>query len=295
MTEERVSKINQLNELELLMNVNGVNISIEWFRAMYVSRVPNRTWHYHRGTEIHYMMEGAIEITFDDAAITLKKGEAIIIPSGMRHRLSETASQQPFYKVVLNYLVNDTTQDLGAIQMKEMLQMQNRSCVIITPAIQELLEFTIEESVNKQYGFLTVIEGSLLSILMLTSRLVLGKRKIEYIIPRKKNVYIERMESIERFAKDNIGRKITADDIAHHINLSSKQVNRVILYCRGKSTQEYITEIKIEKAKEMLKNPENSMAYIAEVLGFCNEYYFNRFFKRVEGMPPGKYKKSTIS
>lgn len=48
--EEWISRINQLNELELELQMQGTVVNIEWFRAMYGSRVPNRSWHYHRGT-----------------------------------------------------------------------------------------------------------------------------------------------------------------------------------------------------------------------------------------------------
>ena len=90
MNREWISKINQLNELELGLQINGTEISIEWFRAMYGVRPPNRSWHYHRGTEIHYLMEGAVQVIFDGGTVLVKEGEAVIIPGGVRHRLSET-------------------------------------------------------------------------------------------------------------------------------------------------------------------------------------------------------------
>ena len=100
------------------------------------------------------------------------------------------------------------------------------------------------------------------------------------------------------FAIENLIRQATFDVRPagnKPMNLSTKQIGRVVSYCYGKNTQQYLTGVKVEKAKELLKNPEYSVGYIAGVLGFCNEYYFNRFFKQAEGMPPGKYRKSIIS
>ncbi len=295
MDRDWISQINQLNELELALQINGTIINIEWFRAMYTNHIPNRTWHYHRGTEIHYLMQGEIEVDFEDTSAIVKKGEAIIIPSGVRHRLSELVNQEPFYKIVVNYHLFDASKDQKTSPLDEMLQLSQRERIEISPELQNLLEFAVDECVKKRYGFITVIQGNLLSILTMTARLAAGKKQIDYTVPRKKNVFMERMEQIDFFVKNNLNRKLSAEEIARHMNLSTKQIGRVIFYCYGKNTQQYLMGVKVEKAKELLKNPEYSVGYIAGVLGFCNEYYFNRFFKQAEGMPPGKYRKSIIS
>lgn len=290
--KEWITRINQPNELELELQIHGAVINIEWFRAIYSTRIPNHSWHYHRGTEIHYLMKGEIRVFFEQESILVKEGQAIIIPAGVRHHLSESDSQEPFYKIVINYHIDDRRAGQEVALLQKMLLPESRMCIPISPQIQELLKLSVEEASQKQYGFLTVVQGGLIAILMLTARAAAGGREIDYTIPKKKNIFIERMEQIEQYVSENWNRRLSAEEIAHYMNLSSKQVSRIVFHCTGKSTREYLMGIKVERAKELLKNPEYSVKDVAELLGFCNEYYFNRFFKQMEGMPPGKYRKS---
>ena len=293
MNREWISKINQLNELELGLQINEAEINIEWFRAMYGIRPPNRSWHYHRGTEIHYLLEGAIQVVFNEETILVKAGEAVIIPAGIRHRLCEAEERGAFYKVVVNYSVSEMGNSDEAAILKKRLTPEKYMLISVPENIEILLKMSVEESIHKRRGFLTVIQGNLLSVLMLTARQMQGEDGLEYKIPKKKNIFLERMDEIDLFVKKNLARRISVKEIASHMNLSTKQVGRAIFHCRGKNTREYLMGMRVEKAKELLKNPEYSIAEIAEILGFCNEYYFSRFFRQMEGMPPGKYRKST--
>ncbi len=293
--EEWITKINQLNELELELQLQGAVIRIEWFRAIYGSRVPNRSWHYHRGTEIHYLIKGEIQVFFEEGPVLVKEGQAIMIPAGVRHRLCETSSQQPFYKIVVNYHIDHGEESQEAALLGKTLLLSAWKQISISPQMQSLLELSVEEAVQKEYGFVTVIRDSLLSILTLTARAAVGDGQPEDTAPTRKSMFMERMEQIQAYAEKNLYRRISSEEVARYMNLSGKQVGRIIFHCTGKNTREYLMGLKVERAKELLKNPEYSVKEVAELLGFCNEYYFNRFFKQMEGMPPGKYQKSILS
>ena len=57
------------------------------------------------------------------------------------------------------------------------------------------------------------------------------------------------------------------------------------------TTKELIQEAKFSKAREiLLQRQDLSIREISEMLGFSSEYYFNQFFKRKEGYPPGIFR-----
>ena len=75
--------------------------------------------------------------------------------------------------------------------------------------------------------------------------------------------------------------------------MSTKQLNRIVLHACGCTPQHLVAVIKCEKAKEwMHESAETTLCAMADALGFSSEYSFIRCFKRVEGMPPGTYRKT---
>lgn len=72
-------------------------------------------------------------------------------------------------------------------------------------------------------------------------------------------------------------------------------VSRALLYNKmkaivGTGAKEYITRIRIEKAKNLMENPSLSIADIAEMTGFTSQSYFSTAFKSQTGMTPSQYR-----
>jgi YesN/AraC family two-component response regulator len=77
-------------------------------------------------------------------------------------------------------------------------------------------------------------------------------------------------------------------------------VSRALLYNKmkaivGTGAKEYITHIRIEKAKSLMENPSLSIADIAEMTGFTSQSYFSTAFKSQTGMTPSQYRQKDKS
>ena len=57
----------------------------------------------------------------------------------------------------------------------------------------------------------------------------------------------------------------------------------------GQSPIDYLTSYRISEACSLLKNSSLSIAEIAVSVGFFDQFYFSRGFKKVKGVPPSKY------
>lgn len=60
----------------------------------------------------------------------------------------------------------------------------------------------------------------------------------------------------------------------------------------GKTFTEYVTDLRIKKACELLKHTELSIDEIAAKVGYMDYYYFNKVFKKQSGITPTKFRKS---
>ena len=82
------------------------------------------------------------------------------------------------------------------------------------------------------------------------------------------------------------------DELANRLDVSAAHLTRVFTKKTGTSPGKYITHVRIEFAKLLLRDPEATIIYVAEASGFANANYFAKVFRRETGMSPSEYLES---
>lgn len=100
---------------------------------------------------------------------------------------------------------------------------------------------------------------------------------------RKAIIYIE----------NNFREPISLTDIANAVNLNPSYLSRLFKKENGLSVTEYLTQFRLEKAKELLKDNSLRLRDVAEHVGYNDISYFSNTFKKYTGMSPTEYR--TIS
>lgn len=85
----------------------------------------------------------------------------------------------------------------------------------------------------------------------------------------------------------NLHRQPTVSEIARYCNLSDASLKRLFEKYAGIGVHKYLTKLKIKAAMELLEEKE-SVANVAEKLGFTSQSYFSKAFKRETGMNPSE-------
>ena len=75
------------------------------------------------------------------------------------------------------------------------------------------------------------------------------------------------------------------------MDISAKQVSRVVRSASGMGFREYITQLRMEKAAQLLAEGRSSTE-TAPLVGFTDVSYFTKVFRSVMGCTPGQYKQS---
>lgn len=78
--------------------------------------------------------------------------------------------------------------------------------------------------------------------------------------------------------------------ISEHFGITRQYLSTLYRSVTGEKLVDFITKVRIEKAKEIMKNRSLSINQIAEKVGFTNDISLIRAFKRVEGVTPGYYR-----
>lgn len=96
--------------------------------------------------------------------------------------------------------------------------------------------------------------------------------------------------AIDYIAK-NYDKPVKNEELAGLCNISTVYFRKLFTEIMGTSPIAYVHELRIKKAKEMLRSDHGSLTNIAESLGYLNIYDFSRAFKKHTGVSPLKYEK----
>ncbi|MBQ5765342.1 MAG: helix-turn-helix transcriptional regulator [Clostridia bacterium] len=103
-----------------------------------------------------------------------------------------------------------------------------------------------------------------------------------------------KLRSTIEYININYYKKITPAYLSQISGYSPAHLRRLFTINLGVSPMEYILNKKIEMAKEILLDaPEKTTEEIAELVGFCSASYLCKVFKKMVGISPLEYKKST--
>lgn len=78
--------------------------------------------------------------------------------------------------------------------------------------------------------------------------------------------------------------------LAEKVNISVSYVSAILKKEKNTTFVKYLTTLRMEKAKELLKNPNMKIVDIAESVGFSEPYYFSHSFKKYQGVSPKEYR-----
>jgi len=80
-------------------------------------------------------------------------------------------------------------------------------------------------------------------------------------------------------------------ELAEIIKISPTYLSRLLKNEIGVSFIEYLTQVRVEKAIQMMSDPTIKLYEVAEKVGYSNQHYFSTTFKKVVGLSPAEYRK----
>ena len=96
------------------------------------------------------------------------------------------------------------------------------------------------------------------------------------------------------FIKSHYGTKITLEEIAASVHLSASHLSGMFRKETGQTISSYLSYVRIEKSKQLLKTSETPIAQIGALCGFEDQSYFTRVFKQQTGLSPKKYRQTHL-
>lgn len=93
------------------------------------------------------------------------------------------------------------------------------------------------------------------------------------------------------YIRKNYARKISLEDIAAFLNLSPTYFSNLFKKETGDNFSNYLTTVRMEEAKRLLRQSNMNIAEIADHVGYGDARYFSRMFVKTVGLKPSQYKR----
>ncbi|MEL6533838.1 MAG: ATP-binding protein [Bacteroidota bacterium] len=87
---------------------------------------------------------------------------------------------------------------------------------------------------------------------------------------------------------------LTIEQFCEALALNRTSVHKKLKALTGFNTSSFIKSVRIEKAKELMQQPEHTIASVAHMTGFSNRQSFNRAFKEQTGVAPSAYRDQVV-
>ncbi|TYR78982.1 response regulator [Priestia megaterium] len=99
---------------------------------------------------------------------------------------------------------------------------------------------------------------------------------------------------IEHFLQSNFHRDVKLQEISERFYLSREYISRKFKQEFQENISDYMVKVRMNKAKSLLQNDELKIYEIANMIGYQDDKYFRKVFKKVEGITPNEYRNLSI-
>jgi len=213
----------------------------------------------------------------------VKAGTIIILFPGERHRYKPyTETGWDEYWVGLKGEIADNL-------VKRHFLRPDNPCLYIgfNEGVLNLFNSIIEKTKKETTGYQPLISGAALH-LMGTFHSIIKQNALE---GEEKEVIINKARLLFR---ENILSYFSPEQAACELQVGYSWFRKVFKKYTGLSPGQYYIQLKVEKAKDLLNNPEIPIKEIAYDLKFGSYFYFSKLFKEKTGLTPTNFRKRAI-
>jgi len=155
----------------------------------------------------------------------------------------------------------------------------------IINTLKTIIDYTKQETA----GYQSVISGAVMYLL--------GQ---VYSLTRQNVFHAEdRIENIVNKAcillRENFENDVSIEQIASDMHIGYSRFRKIFKAYTGMAPGQYLMQLKIEKAKLLLRDKSRLIKEISDQLHFDNSFYFSKLFKLKTGVSPGQYRKEILS
>lgn len=248
-----------------------------------VSFQPSETFgpHQHLRIEINYVKKGRCILHMNNESVRFVENEMMIICSNVEHVFEAgpegaTLMQLEFLPEVFSCFTpkgnSELTPEVLFSEENRLIKIVNN--VRIMRAVQRVVNELHDK--NKYHQYLVVMYYAELLILIY-------RHIDEAYLPICTSEPLKRAVSYMRL---NYQSDITIAEVAQHAGIGGRYIRKLFAQYLNLSPQDFLSEVRVNKSMELLRNTEMSVKEICFACGFKSPQYYSKVFKQQTGLSP---------
>ena len=254
-------------------------------------------WHWHKEFEITYVTQGSVTVSVNEKQYVLSSGNGIFISSQALHSFSLHGREKAIMPniVFLPVLLYGTGESVFWEKYMKHLLLDNAFMnVFLTREIAwqaKLLDYAQEAFdclTKEEYGYEFRVRSLLSEIALL---LLENRKNMDASLEKRNRTDINRLRTMLLYIQTHYTEPVSVQQIAGSAFISSRECIRCFKKIVGITPIQYVIEMRIQKAKQLLLETELPMLEVGISCGFEDQSYFTKVFRQKTGITPFQYRK----
>ena len=239
--------------------------------------------HWHEHVEMHYILEGGAVFHIDQELYEVQAGDLIIANRNELHAGYSTVV--PYEASLLVFDPSDISRELG----EKNLRFQ--SLVRGDATVRTMMASIFDEWQRQGVGYRALCRARVTELLVYLCR----HYAVESVQPKdmvKRRRDLERLQPALDYIEQNYAERISVAQLAQLLCLSPDRLGHLFRDGVGQAPLQYINEIRLRKAMNLLQTEEYTVTEVAQAVGFFDYNHFGRLFRRRYGCTPNQARQS---
>jgi AraC-like DNA-binding protein/mannose-6-phosphate isomerase-like protein (cupin superfamily) len=253
--------------------------------------------HYHDFNELVFIIKGKGIQVIEQNEYMVSAGDVFVLQGNQKHFFKDPSGIElvnvMFAPNKRQNIISDSVRKLEGYNALFILESQYRALhhfqnkLHLDRSDMAKMEFILNsmmlELEHKLEGYKTLLGNKLEELIILLSRHYSSLEATEAKA-------LVRIGKVIDYLENNFTDKIYLDKLAEMAFMSTRNFQRIFQKAVGSSPSNYIMQIRLQKARKMLRNTESPITDIAIDSGFGDSNYFIKCFKKEIGITPVKFR-----
>lgn len=290
----------QYNYLETFASKDGKNENYFTYAYYHDKTQYPLLMHKHDFYEINIVTQGEGRHYIEEASVNAQAGSVFVIPPNILHGYYAGADLEIFHLALSESFMTNFSKELHSLknypllfEIEPMLRTSLNENIFLSLSDEELqnlipeLNNTVRCEQIKYSGMLTLKNAKALSVIGYLTYLYTQKKSDIF---QNTQPFAKNFVNCINYLHKNYNEKIYVQDLADQCFMSYSTFSRNFKKIFKLSPNDYLLKLRIENAKQALKETNKSILEIALDCGFFDQSHFSHYFYKFEKMSPAKYR-----